>query len=61
MMGALLVRTIVAQSETELRAKVAAAQREGWVPVGNPSRLYVGGQPVGGRASWMWAMERRSD
>lgn len=60
MMGALLVRTVVADSEAELRAKVAAAEREGWQPVGNPSRLLVGGQPSGGRASWMWAMERRS-
>ncbi len=59
MTGALLVRTIIAGSEAELRAKVATAQREGWVPVGNPSRLYVGGRPVDGRASWMWAMERR--
>lgn len=59
MMGALLVRTVVADSEAELRAKVETAKREGWVPVGNPSRLYIGGRPADGRASWMWAMEQR--
>ncbi len=59
MTGALLVRTITAWTEVELRAQVAAAKREGWETVGNPSRLLIGGKPVEGK-SWVWHLEKRA-
>jgi hypothetical protein len=56
----LLVRTVVASTEDELRALVERESGKGWEPVGNPSHLLVGGKPAEGRAAWMWAMEKRS-
>ncbi len=54
-----LVRTIVARTEAELRALAQRAAGEGWCTIGNPGRLLVGGKLVPGK-SWVWHMEKRS-
>ena len=55
-----LVRTVVAESKTQLEARVAAARREGWEPIGNPGHLSSRGRPSEGPASWLQSMEKRS-
>ena len=47
-----LARTITGETKAEVEAKVKAALQEGWRPVGNVGRLYVGGKQEEGRAKW---------
>ncbi len=57
--GALLVRTIIAESEVDLRALAQREGGKGWRTIGNPGRLLIGGKPVEGK-SWVWHLEKRS-
>jgi hypothetical protein len=59
MTGALLVRTLLADTETELRRLASQEAAKGWRAIGNPGRLLVGGKPAEGK-SWVWHMEKRA-
>ncbi len=59
MTGCLLVRTIVAATEAELRTLAERETGEGWNTIGNIGRLLVGGKAVEGKG-WVWHMEKRS-
>ena len=53
-----LARTIVGETQEEVEAKVKAALKEGWHPVGKPGRLYVGGRQEEGRAKWHQSLSK---
>ncbi|MGD1146960.1 MAG: hypothetical protein ABR961_03285 [Thermoanaerobaculaceae bacterium] len=54
-----LTRTVVAETRAELEVLVQQAIAHGWVRIGNPNQLLIGGKQVEGRAKWQQVMRRK--
>jgi len=55
-----LTRTVVAETRAELEVLVQQAIAHGWVRIGNPGQLLIGGKQESGRAKWQQIMGRKS-